>query len=78
MYHASSIVSCVFFMTVYTLDVIVFGFPGAFAGYMLCRTFYASWIISALVLCVSKMLAAHALGDFPFSVWCLELYYCVQ
>jgi hypothetical protein len=78
MYHASSVVSWVFFMAVYTYDFIVFGFPWALAGEMLCHTLHASWIISAVVFHVFELLAVQALGDFPLGVRCFELYYCIQ
>jgi hypothetical protein len=78
MYRASSVFSWVVFMTVYTFDVMVFGFPWTLASYMLCRTLYASWVISAVNFRVSKLLEAHALEDFALGVRCFELYYCVQ
>jgi hypothetical protein len=78
MYHTSSIVCWMGFVTVYASDVTVLDFSTTCTSEMVCCTFHTSWCIPAVVFRMSVFLTAHALGYFPFGTWRFSVHCGVQ
>jgi hypothetical protein len=68
MYHTSSIIGWMGFVTVDVCDIAVLDLPGAGAREMLLCTFHTSRCVLAVVFRVPVFLTAHGLGYFPFGM----------
>jgi hypothetical protein len=76
-YHTSSTIGWMGFVTVDACEIAVLDLPGAGAGEVMLCTFHTSRCVPAVVFRVSVFLTTHALGYFPFGMRRFKFHYRV-